>query len=521
MTDQSTNPDEPKVTTIEAEDAAKPSATHPDLGAAEAFELARDALMAPGEHYTLAEPAKDGPHGSLLDHREFHEKVLKSFIEKPKSVEELLLKEQEILEQIERIEVVQQALDRSEPSAMEFRNYLVAGSEDADAYFEVLLKKVKSEDRSLETAVRSFHAFLAESGIDSRDDLRSSVCVLNVDPEELLVDPDFGQHERFGGVDGLGEVHKNVYGLWVLGGHVESTGEVQNIGRKALQHTAMSVLNIETDSRIPEQKRRDVRGFQARLADGLSAVEALAPTPLNESDVRYLQKVTGDVEGLERTVLCFSPLRVRRASRYDEQGDVTVPSSFAYGGKIAYCSMVSMEHGIATNPSMVKKAFQIGSYADDSDDPIYSKCWLYDFEGHIDDVEKYPAVFGMTHTGAGSEQEMKQSLAHFGGVQTARGSDYQVNTALAYDFLRRCLTVLGRAKVGEPTRNKEVIRKEVEDFLHRHFLADGKSGDRKPFTRISVEHAVPEGLPQGAIAFTVRVDAPTVIPELAVTINAS
>ena len=503
------------------------------LAPAQAYQIARKLLSAPaGKFCTKAEPGADLLE--LPQHDGFEQSRFSAKLGQTTSLDDLLELEERLMVQLERIDALERALGEGAGSASELEDRLGRTSEALDALFDDMMATVKKEDRDLERTVASLNTFLAESRIGTRPDLAKHVYVLNADPDDLASSPEFGSGEHFGPVTGLHQVHKNVYGLWVLGTRVASKDAAAAIGSKALAHTAMAVMNLDAESMIGPEFRRDSVGDAMREQNlkmsGYDAEQAQAeaghPSPLTERDLAWVNDCVGDVEGLERSVLCFSPLRVREASRYEQElGDVTVPSSYAYGGKIAFVSMVSGEEGVATAVSQAKKKYAIQDYMVRQTRRGDNGPFLYDHEGHVDKIPQ-GVVAGISSTGSESEAAMQQTITHFTGLHTARGGlerpEYQVSTSLAYDYLRRLMTVVARGRIGEPQANQEQIRSEVEELLQANLMST--DDPRKPFTSIRVindteSHEGQQAQAAGGIRLVVEVGAKTAIPKVWVEIR--
>lgn len=470
--------------------------------------------------YEDLDPRLDETNKTRFQHR----------LEATTSIEDLLALERSVMMQIERLEAAQRALADTK-DATEIRSKASEMAAQADAVFDSIMADVKKKDRPIETQVQSFRAFLLESGVSVDPDKAQYIYVLNVDPKALPALSEFGEGENFGPIDGLRMIHQSVYGLWVLGTKARSSDEVASIGSKALQHTAVAVMNLDSEENVDRSKRRDPRGFRLRnptVERGATQAEIEAAdsqrTPLKEKDIDWIDGVLSNKEGTERVVLCFSPVRVRKETYYEalnDLGDVTIPSSYIYGGKLFFVSMVSKKEGPATSVSRVDNRFGIGSYALVGSGADYGP-FLYDFEGHTDSIEKRPVIAGMLSTGVASEQEMKRSIDHFSGQHTSAGKnlDNQIPVVLSYEYLRRIMTLVGRGIQGQPLANRAKIRDSVEALLQKNLMG---TDARMPFESIRVDDDSSSSEAQelnknGGIRLVVKAKAKKVIVDVAVAI---
>jgi hypothetical protein len=296
----------------------------------------------------------------------------------------------------------------------------------------------------------------------------------------------------------------------------------------------MAILNVDAEGQIDPKFYRDCRGDSARRQE-LEAQGAkpetvarlqYAASPVTERELKWLDNTVGDLEGLDRVVLCFSPLRVREATRYEQAlGDVFVPSSYTYGGKVAFLSLVSRKYGIATPVAQLKKELgaSTGTYVESRTPERKGKDngpSLFDHNGSLDKIpEGVVAVVRMT--GAESEKEMKGYVDAFIGLHTARGkgAQFQVATELSYDYLRRIMTVLSRGIIGQPQSQALQIRATVESLLQHNLKSRDAEDKRKPFNAIRVEldQSSPEGKQawaQGGIRLVITVKGRTAIPQV-------
>jgi len=380
--------------------------------------------------------------------------------------------------------------------------------------FKKILKAIKKEDRELETTSWEWYAYLAEAKLNLNPELRKHCFILNADPSKLANSDQFGHGEKMGGISGIGEVHKNIYGLWVLGTELstENTDDSSPLGVKAKKHSALAITNIKLPKTLTD-KRRDKK-VEATLN---SPLDLTSPsTPVKKEDLKFVTGITGNIDGLERIALCLTPVRVRKQTKYDDGEDITVKLSYIYGGKLTYVAMVSPNDGIATSVSRVEKRHAVGGYA------LSNEPFLLDFEGHREFIEKLPVIAGMYTTGTESDDDMQRSVKHFNGVYTAAGRhvNNQIPTILSYEFLRRIMMVVSRGIEGQPQINRARIRRDVEALLQKNLVGEHAG---KPFSSLKVvdDKISAEGIStnkKGGLRFKVNVTAKHVIPEVVVDI---
>jgi len=454
------------------------------------------------------------------------------------TIDGLLAIEEKLMIQLERIEGLERALQKSGGKRTDLATHLETAGEELDALFDYTLRMVKAQDRPLETAAWSFRIFMEESRLAASPEKTQLVHVLNVKGDELADHPHFGRGHRFGPIKGLPRIQDDVYGLWVLDTKISAAGSAQTLGLKAYNHTAMAIMNVDAEGQIDERFYRDGRGDVARRQElegraanpETVARHQYAASPVTGRELRWLDNCVGELEGLERVVLCFSPLRVREATRYDQElGDVFVPSSYTYGGKVVFLSLVSRKYGIATPVAQLRKEPGVSTAAYvESRNPERRRRdngpSLFDHNGSLDQIpEGIIAVIRMT--GAESERAMKGYVDAFIGLHTARGKgpQYQVATELSYDYLRRIMTVLSRGIIGEPQDNAQQIRATIENLLQHNLMSQDAQDQRKPFNAISVEldDSSPDGeqaRKEGGIRLVIRVKGRTAIPQVWINI---
>ncbi|TKB82037.1 MAG: hypothetical protein E5W81_12280, partial [Mesorhizobium sp.] len=399
----------PAVAPKVADPKVQPDVTAP-VDSGQQFSIVKNFLA--GDEVTKATRGGDGAVLRLRPHEYFKKESLSRLIDQTNRPETLLGAEKDLMVQIERLEAVERAISAA-GTAAELQSALERMEADAKAMFDHLMFEAKSKDREIETQVRSFQAFLLEAGTSLRAEAAEKVYVLNVTPEHLQENPQFGQAEKFGPIDGLGMVHTSVFGLWILGLNVRHADQAAGIGVKAEAHTALAVMNIDTDV-FPEEKRRDPRGAAARrksreAATGGEAVAAAAMrTPISRAELKMLDDCFLPKEGMEKVALCLSPVRVRAQSQYEDGlGDVFILPSYVVGGKLVNLGMVSKTQSTASSPFQLDTQYQIGSYAVEGAKADYGP-FLYDFEGIS--VQDMPVIAGAYKTGVGSAREMARSI---------------------------------------------------------------------------------------------------------------
>ncbi|MFO0820007.1 MAG: hypothetical protein U1A77_18805 [Pirellulales bacterium] len=454
------------------------------------------------------------------------------------TVDGLLTLEEKLMVQLERLEGLERALQKSGGKRVELASYLESATEDIDALFDQTMREVKAKDRELEKAAWSFRVFMEESRLAAAPEKAKLVHVLNARGDDLASHPHFGKKHRFGPIKGLPRIQDDVYGLWVLDTKVLNSGQASTIGLKAYNHTAMAILNADAEKAIPSKFYRDCRGDAARHQELLdlgatrdrAASLQYAASPVTERELKWLDNCVGEIEGLERVVLCFSPLRVREATRYEQAlGDVFVPSSYTYGGKVVFLSLVSRKYGISTPVAQLKKELGVstGSYVESRIPERARKDNGPSLFDHNGSLEQIPAgvVAVVRMTGAESEKEMKGYVDAFIGLHTARGKDaqFQVATELSYDYLRRIMTVLARGIIGQPQNQALMIRDTVESLLQQNLMSRDAEDRRKPFNAISVtlDDSSPEGQQawaKGGIRLIIKVKGRTAIPDVWINI---
>jgi hypothetical protein len=427
----------------------------------------------------------------LRPHTYFEAEALRQKLEDLTSIDQLLELEHELMIQIERLEVVERMVEPAADAAatrQQIRETLRLKEQQAQSMFTALLKTVKEADRDMEIQVRSFEAFLKEAKIEQKPGVGQYLFVLNADPNDLMRNPKLA--ERFPDLSGIGQVRTNVFGLWVLGLNVRLADQAAGIGVQAKVHSAVAVMNLDTRA-IPEEKRLDALGARKRnppskRAEQIAAVRADDVPVLADSDLDWITDAIADKEGMEHAVLCFSPIRMREETVYDnDMGDIVIPSSYAVGGKLFYLSMVSAEEGIATSPFQASTAHRLGDYGvvkprDESYGPF-----LYNLETRLDAFKKWPIVSGQVRGGHESAAQFRNVLAFFGGQNTARGPEakYQIASTLSYEYLRRVMSILAPGMEGKPQADKDRIIRKTQEFLVKNLAGTEAS---KPFLRIKV-----------------------------------
>jgi hypothetical protein len=453
------------------------SAADSGLSSLQAAEIVEHVLPSDGLKLTKAVPGTNVL--SLLPHSRFDDDRIEESIAEIRDFDRFLEVERDIMIQIEAMEAVRRALDASGGEVATLKNYLAEESAKMEAYFDAFMTEVKKKDRPLEEAVRAFHAFLTEARFKTDAQL-SQIHVINGDPQDLLSNPYFGKNEHFGPIEGLRRV-ENMYFLLVLGMQVSEAGTAASVGDIALKHGGMAFLDAKVGTlRDLQPFRCDAIGkrsrLEAALRRGLTGLNLLVArdtrVPVPEKKVNAVaEPITGDVPGLEGSVICFAPIRVREASRYEEElGDVVIPSSYVLAGKIAHSLMASESDGFGTSPSGAKKKYEIGTGPS-----------LFDHEGEAANLPK-GLVYILT-TSTPGERGNWVPVSHFDGLYTARGGHFQIMTGLALQYLRRIMTLLCRVRIGEPQRKAEDIRREIEEVLQTNLMGND---DRYPFTRLSV-----------------------------------
>jgi hypothetical protein len=431
------------------------------------------------------------PFLRLPDHGEFKDARFDAELNKARRVEDLLELERDLMVEVERIEAMERALHSSTANGAKLSLAKVATiakdlAEQSDALFDHLMTEVKAKDRELETAVQSFRTFLSEGNV-SGSGQEKFIYVLNYDPQKLAEDPAFGIGTDFGEITRDPEIERATFGLWVLGAKATTSDEIASIGQRAARHTALAVMNIDSEKLIDGGKRLD---FRQETEGGATAAEQLAlvqrRNPLAEKDIAWMDRTLSKKEGSEAIVLGFSPIRIRKKSRYEEdQGDVTVPSSFAIGGKIFFVAMVSSKEGLTSSISRPEEGFEIGSYAvaGDENRGDYGP-FLYDVAAVAKELENRPIVTGIVST-VKREDQPWGPLAHFAGQHSAAGKQPEnlISSILAYNLLQRIMIVLGREANSKPKENRAEIRSYIQQFLVQNLA----TGPRKMFTRIEVE----------------------------------
>ncbi|MEY9134994.1 hypothetical protein ABIE79_006461 [Bradyrhizobium diazoefficiens] len=408
-------------------------------------------------------------------------------IEEATEVDALLRLERGLMLQIERLEALERGLS-AVTSAADLQKSIAEKRNDCSALFDALLQSVKLQDRELETQVRSLQAFLDEASVSEKPEVAKSIYVLNADPKDLLKNPRLS--EKFSPLNGIGEIHSTVFGLWVLGVKVRTSDQAASIGAPAAAHSALAIMNVDT-SRIPPEKRMDAVGERARsrLRKTSTASEHIAARaerkPLETENVDWLDDlVPANREGMESVALCFSPVRVRAETRYDsQQGDLVIPSSFIAAGKLFKVAMVSKEESIGTSPFQLSTRYQLGSYALNAKGGYGP--FLYDLDTKLDLFARWPLITGQVKTGHESAGQMKRSIAFLAGQNTARGLDniYQIPSTLSYQYLKRVMAVLAAGMEGKPREFRSEIIRRTKAFLVENLVG---AEPTKPFSRIDV-----------------------------------
>lgn len=414
--------------------------------------------------------------------------------EKSKDINALLELEHALMLQLERIDALRNVLSEvskgdQQKSSDELRNNLATRSVQMDALFDHLMGEVKKVDRKYETAAWCLDVFFQEA--KPTDKVRNSLYILNMEPEKFVKDSDL--EKAFKPLKATGNIHRNNYGLWVIGAKVKSDDAPSKVGRIAEAHSAVAVMDVDTDSLFPIDFRCDDKGTEGNQSDPTAPGSARAAKslikPIEEKQLDGLRDILKGTEGLDHVVLGLNPIRVRRETRYERNivldetkpkqkglGDVVVPLSYVFGGKTFFQSMVSSQAHVGTAVARGVKQSQIGKY---SLSPLYSH------EGNIDLLSDLPVISTLGITGWQEPNDLKTSLNVLRGLHTAGGvkPNNVVSFVLSREYLRRIMTIYARGINGSEIQQIDSIASMIQAVMVQSLVG---SGPDKPFTELEV-----------------------------------
>lgn len=415
--------------------------------------------------------------------------------EKSKDINALLELERTLMLQLERIDtllnVLSKVSENGQKSSDNLRNELATRSGQMDALFDHLMGEVKKADRKYETAAWCLDVFFQEA--KPTDKVRNSLYILNMEPEKFVKDNDL--EKTFRPLKATGNIHRNNYGLWVIGAKVKSDDAPSKVGRIAEAHSAVAMMDVDTDTLFPIDFRCDDKGKRLGgnqsdpTAPGSARAAKSLIKPIEEKQLDGLRDILKGTEGLDHVVLGLNPIRVRRETRYECNivlddnkpnqrglGDVVVPLSYVFGGKTFFQSMVSSQAHVGTAVARGIKQSQIGGY---SISPLYSH------EGNIDLLSNRAVVSAFGITGWQEPDDLKASLNILRGLHTA--GDIKPNNVVSFvlsrEYLRRIMTIYARGINGSEIQQIDSIASMIQAVMVQSLVG---SGPDKPFTELEV-----------------------------------
>jgi len=478
---------------------------------------------------TKSEPGSDlliiPEHESLSSDR-----VKEKIKDKEDDIEALLILERDLMLQRERVDALHNFLNKA-PSTKEsvLQENLKSCAKIIDSAFDALMATVKQKDREIETSAWCLKVFFQEA--QPTDAKRNSLYFLNIKPEDFVNDSSL--EKTFTPLNSTGNVHKNNYGLWVIGAKVKSDTVPSRIGRLAKAHSAVAVMDIDTESLFPSILRCDEKGKRAKIiakdppVPGSVRAAHSSIKPVAEED---LKRIRGEVltgkEGLDYVVLGLNPIRVRAETRYEKKivdpkkpkeeglGDVLVPLSYIFGGKTFFQAMVSSQDHVGAAVARGIKRSQVGDYSLSS---------LYSHEGKIDLLGRLPVISTFGITGWENPDDLNLSLKVLRGLHTAGGatSNNDVSFKLSMEYLRRIMTVYARGINGSEIQQIDNLANRIQATMVESLVG---SGPDKPFTELEVlvdktSDKGQKALAQNGVRLEVKVKCKTAISSVFVVIK--
>jgi len=376
----------------------------------------------------------------------------------------LIEQELKLKERLEAVRAIR-ADARAATSPSDFQERVQARAKKAERLHFLNMSAAMGTTRPIEVAAVEHYSFFAEARIPPGDaKLRGSIMMV-IATGGLQAHPKFGTAEFCGPLEGIGNIHSDVFGLIVTSHAVTLNDEVVRLGGIAGAHSALIYV------------------------------------PLSPDRLNSLDQVLRDKPGEENVVLTCMPIRVRRASVY-ETTDVVISGSFASAGMELYKMRVSPEHGMGSSVT--------GNWSEWALSTAYA---LYDEQGPlVHDFGKgaFNRLPSTVQVGASATNPKTESTSNVNiyGCHVARGGRpaYQIQVRFTLNHLRRKLKIHGHRLLVPAAARGRIVR-DLEREL-RHELVGGPP---KPLQNLKLveDHHSAEGraaLEAGGVLLTVETE---------------
>jgi len=396
--------------------------------------------------------------------------------------------EHELMQQIERLDLLERVFDKPVASTNDQRATLISELESAyHGLFVASMSTIRKKSKLVEVAVASLDAFLAEAGRSKTE--AKYIRVLNA-PADVFEDEAFAR--EFGRTYNFEKQFEDTCALWV------SSAEFDNktygvFAENAEAHHALALANANLwGLGIDESLRLDWQVMDGKTSSTIEKMAEDAPKVFN----RLLKS---DTKESKHVAICACPVRVRFADHaFGETEDVTVPLSFVLGGVLFRVSATDPNKSPATNVTRLTDEFEIRRSYMDPEVRQLETPQLISFDRALKALnEQHVIAIKLSERGIGKSDEgaFRITLSGHRTVNHETENSNSISAVLVECMLDRYLLQIAKEAEGIPVDRIDDFARNVYDRLKS--LQSEESQDERPLAQdgLKVEVIEHEGKP--------------------------